>query len=104
VAWRYVSTRVYRVSPVRHLTVNVAGTNPVKTAAGQRRDVADNAVCVLYINPADSVLLSHRGCSDVLTELWVVSPVVIRAVQFAMCPSIIYVRRITTFRSTTDRI
>jgi len=93
---------------VRRLTVNVAGINPVRTAVGQRRDGADSAVCVLFINPAGSrhsVRLSHRSCSDnILTELRVGSQVVIRAVQFAMCPGIIVMHRITTFRSTTDHI
>ena len=44
---------------VRSLTVNVAGINPVRTAAGQRRDVADSAVCVLLINPAGTASFCH---------------------------------------------
>jgi hypothetical protein len=44
---------------VRRLTVNVAGINPVRTAAGQRRDVADNAFCVVFINPAGTVSVCH---------------------------------------------
>jgi hypothetical protein len=71
---------------VRRLTVNVAGINPVRTAAGQRRDGADSAVCVLFINAAVtvSVRLSHRSCSDILTDLRVGSRVVVQYVQFSL--------------------
>jgi len=39
-----------------------------------------------------------------LTVLRVDSSVVIRAVQFAMCPGTTVMHRVATFRSTTDRI